>query len=75
MWGATRERTGIIEDTIYFNPRSRVGSDLMLSGLLSYLHHFNPRSRVGSDSQVDYVASVESISIHAPVWGATILTF
>ena len=35
--------------------------------------HFNPRSREGSDSCAPSHATAETISIHAPVKGATIL--
>ncbi len=35
--------------TIYFNPRSRVGSDIFSWCTSIISQHFNPRSRVGSD--------------------------
>ena len=55
----------------HFNPRSRVGSDL-----IAYDEHqdeidFNPRSRVGSDVGYCCGRCGCMISIHAPVWGAT----
>ena len=59
---------------LYFNPRSREGSDDIYSAAGSLLEDFNPRSREGSDfftTQVRYI--VENISIHAPARGATVL--
>ena len=35
---------------IYFNPRSREGSDIIFTGFPSSSMYFNPRSREGSDS-------------------------
>ena len=48
------ERPGIYSGRsrgIDFNPRSRVGSDLLLFFHGFCLHDFNPRSRVGSDAK------------------------
>ena len=39
-------------DIIYFNPRSRVGSDARLSPYSGGAAYFNPRSRVGSDCEM-----------------------
>ncbi len=39
-------------------------SDMVLTG-------FNPRSRVGSDYRLTVYPHHESVSIHAPAWGAT----
>ena len=33
-----------------FNPRSRVGSDSLVSEAITLMNRFNPRSRVGSDN-------------------------
>ena len=54
-----------------FNPRSRVGSDSRGMRIGRRLLNFNPRSRVGSDAGFLYRGNCISISIHAPVWGAT----
>ena len=32
---------------------------------------FNPRTRVGCDAKSVYIVKILSVSIHAPVWGAT----
>ena len=54
-----------------FNPRSREGSDHLVSDLQAHKDYFNPRSREGSDQDEEDVAKVRQISIHAPVKGAT----
>ena len=78
----------------YFNPRSRVGSDVnqiqvpipirkfqstlprgerpCLTDKSNDHHDFNPRSRVGSDERFFIGYAGETISIHAPAWGATV---
>ena len=55
-----------------FNPRSREGSDAEYSPIFSVVSNFNPRSREGSD--IDHAQEYINltISIHAPVKGATI---
>ena len=56
---------------LYFNPRSREGSDLWDHPLSLGYMNFNPRSREGSDI-VSMTSRVYAfISIHAPVKGAT----
>ena len=58
--------------SIYFNPRSREGSDRSTQYLrLSLLINFNPRSREGSDLPEAFVEQLCKISIHAPAKGAT----
>ena len=55
-----------------FNPRSREGSDLIGFPIWISAIYFNPRSREGSDVlRVSSVIRVNTISIHAPVKGAT----
>ena len=54
-----------------FNPRSREGSDSPSDLLLSSGLYFNPRSREGSDELGLLVWLFGTISIHAPVKGAT----
>ena len=51
-WGATTRVAHGINIKKYFNPRSRVGSDLFKFSPLIIWYNFNPRSRVGSDSQI-----------------------
>ena len=50
----------------YFNPRSRVGSDITAGLMPDTETDFNPRSRVGSDDVVDESGLSIRISIHAP---------
>ncbi len=50
----------------YFNPHSRVGSDLTGTGTVTEQHDFNPHSRVGSDSKLNILRNIISISIHTP---------
>ena len=54
-----------------FNPRSREGSDQTPNRLSVSSSNFNPRSREGSDTIMPYAVGPNSISIHAPVKGAT----
>ena len=53
-----------------FNPRSHMGSDLILrlKRLINFC--FNPRSHMGSDKYVTADFSHNDVSIHAPTWGA-----
>ena len=57
--------------TSCFNPRSRTGSDLAITFILSFDFCFNPRSRTGSDVGDPTVSTGDGVSIHAPVQGAT----
>ena len=54
-----------------FNPRAHVGRDPILSTLTGYLYGFNPRAHVGRDHARLGSISSQSVSIHAPTWGAT----
>ena len=47
--GATRIVLSHLIESIYFNPRSRKGSDAYLQQKYSHYINFNPRSRKGSD--------------------------
>ena len=58
-----------------FNPRSRMGSDGRRTGILSEIPGFNPRSRMGSDYFPFSLSQLRRVSIHAPVWGATAITY
>ena len=40
-----------IRSAVYFNPRSREGSDTYTRAEFISIHNFNPRSREGSDSR------------------------
>ena len=54
-----------------FNPRSRTGSDAHSCTSPSLEIGFNPRSHTGSDTRLSSLNSSLSVSIHAPVRGAT----
>ena len=56
-----------------FNPRSREGSDSRTLIVFASEINFNPRSREGSDCNFVSITSVCTISIHAPVKGATVV--
>ena len=64
------QHSGLLRHT-HFNPRSRVGSDRKAFFGIAIGFYFNPRSRVGSDTELEQKAGIKTISIHAPVWGAT----
>ena len=54
-----------------FNPRSREGSDKIITDQFPVIQNFNPRSREGSDlCKLDIQPKI-IISIHAPAKGAT----
>jgi len=55
-----------------FNPRARVGRDAILVDDGHANSSFNPRARVGRDCRLllDRYRS-QTVSIHAPAWGAT----
>ena len=59
---------------MYFNPRTHVGCDTLWPTEAGYRGYFNPRTHVGCDFdvQIGDVAQ-NSISIHAPTWGATLI--
>ena len=56
---------------MYFNPRSREGSDNDSGAIKGMDANFNPRSREGSDTKQPVIRIDFTISIHAPAKGAT----
>ena len=55
-----------------FNPRTRVGCDLVALETVHVQARFNPRTRVGCDLQdAQELHRAKLVSIHAPAWGAT----
>ncbi len=52
-WGATNEAKKIVENVVGFNPRARVGRDILSRGIHIHLKSFNPRARVGRDRRLD----------------------
>ena len=70
--GATRRSWTVCLPGMYFNPRSREGSDLSKLAACNTALYFNPRSREGSDLiPSNYERGFSYISIHAPARGAT----
>ena len=70
--GATLHKSFSHALLLYFNPRSREGSDTTDAGQRNSTADFNPRSREGSDGKRTEAALVAfQISIHAPAKGAT----
>ena len=58
-----------------FNPRSHMGSDTYASFSLTNSSGFNPRSHMGSDNfKLVTRHNVLYVSIHAPTWGATVVS-
>ena len=57
-----------------FNPRTRVGCDNARTSQFGYRQRFNPRTRVGCDINPSAPVRNMRVSIHAPVWGATLLS-
>ena len=74
-WGATSCWPACGASRWCFNPRTRVGCDVLLVfGGLVFIG-FNPRTRVGCDRLIAAALDWElEVSIHAPAWGATIDT-
>ena len=71
VWGATID-FAVIDQIIRFNPRTRVGCDRLRVKCSTFLVCFNPRTRVGCDKGQFHCSYDGCVSIHAPVWGATI---
>ena len=69
--GATTCPSGTCRPSRSFNPRSREGSDRLMSLASLIAICFNPRSREGSDAIALEVGRRERVSIHAPARGAT----
>ena len=75
VWGATCTGLGWDPWGVNFNPRTRMGCDASEAIAASLDLDFNPRTRMGCDHiRGGELAFQPFISIHAPVWGATICT-
>ena len=72
VWGATCDINTMVDCSKRFNPRTRVGCDGRTSNLLVKRPCFNPRTRVGCDTVLNASDAGCRVSIHAPVWGATL---
>ena len=66
-----RKKSHTANDWLNFNPRTHVGCDAASIAVLLHCWNFNPRTHVGCDNNLDKKPSKQSISIHAPTWGAT----
>ena len=63
----------IIQERLHrFNPRPRVGGDRTATTFCPSNCCFNPRPRVGGDDKRGKKITEVCVSIHAPVWGATL---
>ena len=70
-WGATRKIRESFCGTIYFNPRSRMGSDVPKKEL-TYLDDISIHAPAWGATITPHFPSLDLIiSIHAPAWGAT----
>ena len=70
-WGATLPFIDPFSTYSCFNPRAHVGRD---TNEVSFFHSktsFNPRAHVGRDVTFELITELETVSIHAPTWGAT----
>jgi len=54
-----------------FNPRARMGRDILSCNPSACVFGFNPRARMGRDAAGAHGRAESGVSIHAPVWGAT----
>ena len=71
-WGATKASHSFQIRRFGFNPRTRVGCDILLLRILLAEAGFNPRTRVGCDAmRTNRYRRFFEVSIHAPAWGAT----
>ena len=70
-WGATQSSRFIFASIKGFNPRPRMGGDGVRINLKLDLLCFNPRPRMGGDIDPADHAALQTVSIHAPAWGAT----
>ena len=74
--GERPDRPNVCTQAMNFNPRSRMGSDMVISSIIFTSQNFNPRSRMGSDPDNYEIGLADfDISIHAPAWGATRVPF
>ena len=92
--GVRRIEQALLGLSASFNPRTRVGCDVLRSAFCCSMWRFNPRTRVGCDDansppqkllttfqsthpcgvrlkKAITIAGGNAVSIHAPVWGAT----
>ena len=72
VWEATRWCFVLCCWKFYFNPRLRMGGDLLIISIQTLGSDFNPRLRMGGDTHTTTPNLLSSfISIHASVWEAT----
>ncbi len=75
-WGATSRRQEDRESHCGFNPRPRMGGDSHKPHQVRRTSRFNPRPRMGGDLGVFATVGRDvRVSIHAPAWGATRLSW
>ena len=72
-YGGRRLWLMFIRLLIRFNPRPRMGGDIPPFCIIREIKCFNPRPRMGGDPCNRNIRNNNVVSIHAPVWGATLL--
>ena len=70
-WGATEMVKNHFSGSTFQSTLPHGERPFAMSSDLRMFFYFNPRSRMGSDQTVEDWLAGESISIHAPAWGAT----
>jgi len=71
-WGATNRYTLVTDEQRCFNPRARVGRDLIAHLVLQTSSSFQSTRPRGARRRVLLLSSISTrVSIHAPAWGAT----
>jgi len=72
-WGATWARHQMAKAGAFQSTRPR-GARPRTSKIRGFGRRFNPRARVGRDIAIPFFGVIAAVSIHAPAWGATLLT-
>ena len=71
-WGATQQYRQNLHCTSYFNPRTRVGCDVTVLAVFLMIYGFQSTHPRGVRRDFfEFVPFLQTISIHAPAWGAT----
>ena len=73
-WGATRFLMLFSAVNFYFNPRTRVGCDLLLQSFITPAFQISIHAPGWGATKIAHIIDqISKISIHAPGWGATML--
>ena len=60
-WGATDQSQGCRCDRADFNPRTRMGCDIVVFFHIRQIRHFNPRTRMGCDTTTHMCGIIKTI--------------